>query len=136
MGKYARPPVRECRTVGFRVGAHHIHIGMSHRPDDDEEQPGKVFEVFYHNHKEGSPYGSSLQVLCALISRNLQRGDTPEQMLDGTVGMLPYEPAGRAFLLGDDGESYVGDVVSVPNLILRTIIWANDGYGELAFDAD
>lgn len=134
--KYKRPTYRECNTVAFRVGSHNIELSMSHRPKDDPDAPGAVFEVFYNNYKEGGPFGSIQQVLCASISRSLQHGDTPEDMLDGTMGRLPFPPSGRVFQLDNDKEVYVGNVVSIPNLILRTIIWANQGYGELSFDAD
>lgn len=136
MAKYKRPSQRPCSTVGFVVDGHEIHLTMSHREETHPELPGKVFEVFLANYKDGSPYGASLKIHCVHFSNLLQLGKTPEAMLKGTAGSLPHSPNGMVFVIDGDKKEHVGSVSSVPNLILRTIIWANAGYGDLRFDAD
>ena len=134
MTKYTRNWKRPCSTVGFVVDGHEVLLTMSHRDDTDPDAPGEVFEVFLANYKDGSPYGSSLKILCSAMSKLLQRGEKPGSMLKGTIGGLPHSPCGNVFLLHGDDKEHVGKVISVPSLILQTIIWANDGYGDLYFD--
>ncbi len=135
MGKFVRPANRRSHNVTFFLSGHKIDLGLSVRPDDDPDFPGKVFEIFYHDPKEGSPFGSTIRATCSLISRALQHGDTVEGIIDGTPGELSFEPSGPVRMQDLEGARTVGSVISPINLILQTILWANSGFGPIKFTA-
>lgn len=88
---------------------------------------GKIFEVFFSGMTEGSSMQGLLTSFCVMVSRALQRGDVPAQMLDGTLGVMPFPPSGVIYTPSDDGESWInlGEVPSVTYAIVKAVEWAS-----------
>jgi len=84
----------------------------------------KVFEVFFSGMTEGSTMQGLLSHFCVMVSRALQRGDNPMQMLDGTIGVMPFPPSGPVYT-HDNKENWKvrGEVPSVTYMIVKAVEW-------------
>ena len=71
-----------------------------------------------------------LSGFCVMVSRALQRGDDPSQMLDGTIGVMPFPPSGFAFTRTDIESKKLGSVPSVTYLIIKAVEWAVSDFSE------
>jgi hypothetical protein len=89
---------------------------------------GRIFEVFFAGMSEGSSMQGLLTAFCVMVSRALQRGDDPNHMLDGTIGVMPFPPSGFAFTRSDVEEKNLGEVPSVTYLIVKAVEWASAGF--------
>lgn len=111
-----RPSTRRCVTVSASVGAVTCLITVGFDP-----KTGQVFEVFYDGGKEGSALSQSMKVVASLVSRSLQRGDSLDNIIDGTPGLLPFAPNGIARITDESTgvDEEIGEVYSLPHLLLK-----------------
>lgn len=119
-----RPPLRPSVTAAFRVGNMDFHLTFGIHPETK-----KVFEVFFDGMTEGSAMKGLLTSFCVMVSRALQRGDNPVEMLDGTIGVMPFPPSGGVYTHADDG-TWVkkGEVPSVTYMIIKAVEWVSKDF--------
>lgn len=121
-----RPAIRPSVTAAFKVGNMEFYLTFGLHPETKQ-----VFEVFFDGMTEGSSMKGLLTSFCVMVSRALQRGDTPTKMLDGTIGVMPFPPFGPVYTLNNDGDWVKrGEVPSVTYMIIKAVEWVSADFPE------